>query len=263
MINKFSVLYVGQIDLENIGIDGTPADERNYPNERLIEALDNSTRLARLLDELGFYAMWTAEHHFQTEGYECLPNLILLSTYLAAQTRRLKLGCAFNIVPMWHPLRLAEDFAMADILTGGRVIFGVGRGYHSREVETFGAPVIDNDANKELFEEQMEVIFKAFNEESFSHHGKHYTIPPQVPYRGYELKEITMVPRPIHRPVEVWQPIASGRSLDYIASKGIKAMVALTGEKLVDSMFHSYRDLSAKYGRDLQLGEDMCLSVGF
>ncbi len=263
MINKFSVLYVGQIDLENIGIDGTPADERNYPNERLIEALDNSTRLARLLDALGFYAMWTAEHHFQTEGYECLPNLILLSTYLAAQTRRLKLGCAFNIVPMWHPLRLAEDFAMADILTGGRVIFGVGRGYHSREVETFGAPVIDNDANKELFEEQMEVIFKAFNEESFSHHGKHYTIPPQVPYRGYELKEITMVPRPIHRPVEVWQPIASGRSLDYIASKGIKAMVALTGEKLVDSMFHSYRDLSAKYGRDLQLGEDMCLSVGF
>ena len=63
---------------------------------------------------------------------------------------------------------------MADVLTGGRLIFGVGRGYHSREVETFGAPVIDNDANKELFEEQMEIIFKAFNEESFSHKGKHY-----------------------------------------------------------------------------------------
>ena len=263
MINKFSVLYVGQIDLENIGREGTPADERRYPNERLVEALDNATQLAKLLDERGFYALWTAEHHFQREGYECLPNLILLGTYLATQTRMLKFGCAFNIVPMWHPLRLAEDYAMADILTGGRVIFGVGRGYHSREVETFGAPVIDNDANKELFEEQMEVIIKAFNEESFSHQGKHYTIPAQVPYRGYDLKDVTLVPRPIHRPVEIWQPIASGRTLEYIASKGFKAMVALTGEKLVDSLFHSYRDLSAKYGRNLQLGEDMALSVGF
>ena len=67
----------------------------------------------------------------------------MLSTHLAAKTKHLKFGCGFNIVPMWHPLRLAEDYAMADILTGGRMIFGVGRGYHSREVETFGAPVID------------------------------------------------------------------------------------------------------------------------
>ncbi len=263
MIIKFSTLYVGHIDLENIGRDGTPSNDRTYPNERLVEALGYSVQLAKLMDDLGYYAMWTAEHHFQREGYECLPNLILLSTYLAAQTKALKFGCAFNIVPMWHPLRLAEDFAMADILTGGRVIFGVGRGYHSREVETFGTPVIDNNANFELFQEQMEIILKAFNEESFSHHGKHYDIPPKVPYRGYELNDITLVPRPIHRPVEIWQPIASGRSMDYIASKGFKAMVALTGEKLVDKMFHDYQDLSAKYGRNLRLGEDMALGVGF
>ena len=133
-------------------------------------------------------------------GVRGIPNLILLGTYLATQTERLKFGCAFNVVPMWHPIRLAEDFAMADILTGGRVIFGVGRGYHTREVETFGAPMLDNDANKEFFEEQMEIILKCFNEESFSYQGKHYTIPAPVPYRGYDLKEITVVPRPIHRP---------------------------------------------------------------
>ena len=263
MIDKFSALYIGHIELENMGRDGTPTEARRYPNERLVEAIDYATQLARTMDDLGYYAMWTAEHHFQHEGYECLPNLILLSTWLASQTRSLKFGCAFNIVPMWHPLRLAEDFAMADILTKGRVIFGVGRGYHSREVETFGAPVIDNEANRELFEEQMEVIFKAFNEESFSHQGKHYTIPAQVPYRGYDLREITLVPRPIHRPVEIWQPIASGRTIEYIASKGIKAMVALTGEKLVDQLVHSYRDLAAKHGRRLKLGEDMALGVGF
>ena len=263
MIDKFSVLYVGQIELDNIGSDGTPANERKYPNERVIEALDHATNLAKLLDDLGFYALWTAEHHFQREGYECFPNLILLGTYLATQTRSLKFGCAFNIVPQWHPLRLAEDYAMADILTGGRVIFGVGRGYQSREVETFGAPVIDNDANKELFEEQMEIILKAFNEDSFSHQGKHYTIPARVPFRGYDVEEITLVPRPVNRPVEIWQPIASGRTLEYVASKGIKAMVALTGEKLRDELIHSYRDLSAKYGRNLQLGEDMALGIAF
>ena len=263
MIKRFSVLYVGQIDLDNVGANGTPADERRYPNNQLIQAYDHSVALAKHMDELGYYCMWTAEHHFQREGYECLPNLILLGVHLAGLTKRLKFGAAFNIVPMWHPLRLAEDFAMGDVLTGGRLVFGVGRGYHSREVETFGAPVIDNDANKELFEEQMEIIFKAFNEESFSHHGKHYTIPPEVPYRGYQLKDITLVPRPVNLPVEIWQPIASGRTLDYIARRGIKGMVALTGEVLVERLFRSYQDSAAQAGRQLALGQDMGLGIGF
>ena len=263
MIDKFSVLYVGQIELDNIGLGGTPADERRYPNERLTEGLANAEKLAVLLDDLGFYAMWTAEHHFQREGYECLPNLILLGTHLAGKTKDLKFGCAFNIAPMWHPLRLAEDYAMADFLTGGRIIFGVGRGYHSREVETFGAPVIDNDANRELFEEQIEIIFKAFNEESFSHDGKHYQLPARVPYRGYDLEDITLVPRPSHHPVEIWQPIASGKTLEWMASKGIKAMVGLTGEMLVDRLFRDYQGYAAKHGRDLALGEGLALNVGF
>jgi len=164
---------------------------------------------------------------------------------------------------MWHPLRLAEDFAMADVMTGGRLIVGVGRGYHSREVETFGSPVIDNDANKELFEEQMEIIFKAFNEDSFSHKGKHYTIPADVPYRGYQLKDITLVPRPLNRPVEIWQPIASGRTLEYIAQKGIKGMVALTGELLVEQLLRTYQEIAGKAGRQLALGQDMAVGFGF
>jgi alkanesulfonate monooxygenase SsuD/methylene tetrahydromethanopterin reductase-like flavin-dependent oxidoreductase (luciferase family) len=263
MIKHFSVLYVGQIGLENVGRDGTPADERRYPNERLVECFGMAEEIAGLMDELGFYALWTAEHHFQREGYECLPNLILLGTHLAARTRQLKFGCGFNIVPMWHPLRLAEDFAMADILTGGRIIFGVGRGYHTREVETFGAPMLDNNANKELFEEQLEIILKAFHEESFSHQGKHYTLPPHVPYRGYELQDLTLVPRPVHRPVDIWQPVASGRSLEFMAKHGFKGMLALNGEKLTEQIMHQYQELCARYGRQLTLGENMCLGMGF
>jgi alkanesulfonate monooxygenase SsuD/methylene tetrahydromethanopterin reductase-like flavin-dependent oxidoreductase (luciferase family) len=262
MITKFSALYVGQIELDNVGRDGTPADQRRYSNERLSEAFWTARDIAQTMDELGYYCLWTAEHHFQHEGYEVFPNLIMLSTWLATQTKRLKFGCAFNILPMWHPIRLAEDYAMADIVTGGRVIMGVGRGYHTREVETFGAPMLDNAANQELFEEQMEVLLKCFNEESFSHHGKHYDIPPAVSYRGYELREITCVPRPIHRPVEIWQPIASGKTLEYIATRGIKGMVTLNGEPLVDTIFHTYRGAAARAGRQLTLGEDLCWGVG-
>jgi alkanesulfonate monooxygenase SsuD/methylene tetrahydromethanopterin reductase-like flavin-dependent oxidoreductase (luciferase family) len=86
---------------------------------------------------------WMAEHHFQPEGTELIPNLLMMAMHLCGVTKKLNIGCGFNIVPMWHPLRLAEDYAMADILTGVRVIFGVGRGYHTREVETFGNPLID------------------------------------------------------------------------------------------------------------------------
>ena len=145
MINKFHVLYVGQIELDNVGLNGTPANERRYSDERLREVFFTARDVAQTMDELGYDVLWTAEHHFQREGYEVFPNLIQLGLWLATQTKRLKFGCGFNVLPMWHPIRLAEDYAMADIVTDGRVIMGVGRGYHTREVETFGAPLLDAD----------------------------------------------------------------------------------------------------------------------
>ena len=155
MIKRFHALYVGQIDLDNIGLNGTPANDRRYSNERLSEVFETSRRVAQVMDELGYYCFWAAEHHFQHEGYECIPNLIQWGLWLATQTKRLKFGCGFNILPMWHPIRLAEDYAMADIVTDGRVIMGVGRGYHTREVETLGGPLLDTDANREIFEEGL------------------------------------------------------------------------------------------------------------
>jgi alkanesulfonate monooxygenase SsuD/methylene tetrahydromethanopterin reductase-like flavin-dependent oxidoreductase (luciferase family) len=261
MIRRFSTLYVGHIELEQCGLSGIPADSRRYPNPRLTEVFDTATALARATDALGYDTLWLAEHHFQHEGYECIPNIPLLAVDLAHRTERVKIGCAFNIVPTWHPLRLAEDYATADILTGGRVVFGVGRGYHSREVETFGSPMLDGEANRALFEEQVEIMLKAFREESFSHQGKHYTLPPEVPYRGYRLKEITLVPRPLRRPVEVWQPIVSGsaRSLDFMARHGIKGVISATAESVVQRWLQDYQAAAGRHGRVLQLGEDVIL----
>ena len=217
MITKFDTLYAGHVDMDDVGYAGTPVNDRVFSNAHLATAFDKAEAIATLVDRLGFDTFWMAEHHFQPEGYECIPNLLLFNVHLAHLTSNVRLGCAFNIAPMWHPLRLAEDFATADVLTDGRVVFGVGRGYHTREVETFGAPLLDQDANRELFEEQVEVIFKAFNESSFSHHGKYYDLPADVPYRGYQLKDMTLVPRPKHLPVECWQPIQGGTQRAWIS----------------------------------------------
>lgn len=262
MIKRFHALYVGQIDLDNVGLNGMPANERRYSNERLSEVSETSRRVAQVMDELGYYCFWAAEHHFQHEGYECIPNLIQWGLWLATQTRRLKFGCGFNILPMWHPIRLAEDYAMADIVTDGRVVLGVGRGYHTREVETFGAPLLDAEANREIFEEGLDLMLKCFNEESFSHQGKYFTCPPGVPYRGYDLKQITMVPRPKHLPVEMFMPIASGRTIDLMARKGLKAMVTLNGEKILDDVVQAFHQACLKHGRNVQPGQDMIWGAG-
>jgi alkanesulfonate monooxygenase SsuD/methylene tetrahydromethanopterin reductase-like flavin-dependent oxidoreductase (luciferase family) len=264
MLKYFSVLYAGHIlEGDGIGFGGVPANDRRYTDAQFVRAFQISADLAQHMESLGYDILWLAEHHFQREGYECIPNVLLLSLWLAQQTKRLKFGCAFNVLPMWHPLRLAEDYAMVDILTNGRVIFGMGRGYHTREVETFGAPMLDNEVNRELFEEQFEVLMKAFNEASFAHTGKHYTLPPDVPYRGYQLREITLVPRPLHRPVEVWQPIVSGtpRAFDFMARHGIKGAILGTATEYVERWVHQYREANASYGRQLQLGENLTLGL--
>jgi alkanesulfonate monooxygenase SsuD/methylene tetrahydromethanopterin reductase-like flavin-dependent oxidoreductase (luciferase family) len=265
MITRFGTLYAGQAELEDMGFDGPATNDRWYDNDHLIEVFETAELLAKSMDRLGFDTLWLAEHHFQREGYECIPNILMLSVHLAHLTEKLRFGCGFNVAPMWHPLRLAEDYALADILTKGRVRFGVGRGYHTREVETFGAPMRDGNANRDLFEEQLEVIVKAFNQRSFSHQGPNYTLPPKVPYRGYELSELTLVPQPVTRPVEIWQPIvsASERGLDFMVTHGISGVVGggAASTLLANSVVDGWRDALARHGRQTELGTGLIIGL--
>ena len=267
MITKFGTLFAGHVDLQDIGFDGPPVNERWLSDEHLATVFDKAQAIAQLMDRTGYETFWLAEHHFQREGYECIPNLLMLGVHLAHVTQRIKIGCGFNITPMWHPLRLAEDFATADILTGGRIVFGVGRGYHTREVEVFGSPLLDRDANREMFEEQVDIIFKSFNEPSFSHHGKYYNIPPKVPYRGYELEQVTLVPRPKNLPVECWQPIvsASERGLNFMAKHGIKGMIGsgAAAGGAAEKVIHTWQQVQANHGREIPLGSDLIIGFSF
>ena len=267
MITKFDSLFAGHVDMGNVGYGGIAVNDRRFPNEHLVTVFAKAQAMAQLMDRLDYSTFWMAEHHFQHEGYECIPNVLMTAVHLAHLTKHIHIGCGFNITPMWHPLRLAEDFATADIITGGRVTFGVGRGYHTREVETFGSPLLDQGANRELFEEQVEIIFKAFNEESFSHQGKYYTLPPEIPYRGYTLQQLTLVPRPLRRPVECWQPIQGGtpRAMDFMAKHGIQGVVG--GGSAEGGAMHrvvlAWQEAHARLGQHLELGERLCFGFHF
>ena len=267
MIEGFGSLYAGHVDFAKVGFESPSLNERWLPEEQLNSVYKKAENIAKIMDENGFDVFWMAEHHFQREGYECIPNVMLFSVHLAHLTENIKIGCGFNVAPMWHPLRMAEDYATADILTGGRVVFGVGRGYHTREVESFGSPMIDSNANRELFEEQVEIILKAFYQKSFRHDGKNYVIPPEVPYRGYLLQEITLVPRPVTRPVECWQPIvsASERGLSFMAKHKIKGIIgggAAPGGAS-DKVIRQWQNTQRNHGMETELGENLCVGFSF
>lgn len=265
MIKRFGSLFAGHIDLGDLGQDATPANERRYSNDELAGVFQKAEDMAVAMDRLGYDSFWMAEHHFQHEGYECIPNLPLFFVHLAHVTEKLRFGCGFNVAPMWHPIRLAEDFAAADILTKGRCIFGVARGYHTREVESLGGVLLDRDANRDLFEEQVEIIMKAFRQESFSHSGKAYQLPAKVPYRGYEVEEVTVVPRPVNQPVECWQPIVSAnpRGLDFMAKHGMKGIVGGGSALMAERPIIAFKEAYARVGQELALGQNLSLGLNF
>src|SRR5436309_3516870 len=121
-------------------------------------------------------------------------------------------------------------------------------------------------ANLELFEEGVDIIFRSFKEERFSHKGKNYTLPPEVPYRGYTLKELTLVPRPTHA-VECWQPIQSGsdRAFDFMAKYGICGVIGGGSAEggAVDRHIQGLQAAYARRGIKLELGERLALGYQF
>lgn len=255
--------FYGTVPMHDAGNAGPLPHDRRYSTPDVVACYANLLHWAGTAERLGYDTMWFTEHHFQHEGYEVIPNQILLGLYLAARTERMRFGQMFNVVPQWHPLRLAEDFAMADLLSGGRMVFGVGRGTVPRESQTLGAVVASGDnamsaeadrVNRELFEEAMEVIELAWERERFSYAGRHFTLPPPgIPDRGATVEHLTLVPRPARR-VEVFQAVSSPATLEYVARKGyVGVFAAQPIDRLVRS-WERFGDAAAEAGRDLGRG---------
>ena len=167
----------GGVEFSDAGAGPPAPTDRRYSSKEVWRATERIIDAGVVCDRLGFDSFWLTEHHFQYEGYEVVPNGILVGTILAERTERIRIGMAFNIVPQWHPLRLAEDFATLHNVSGGRGILGVGRGTVPREAETLGTRIgsFDNpdkaaadELNRRQFDEAMEVIRLALDNDSFS-----------------------------------------------------------------------------------------------
>ena len=256
--------------MPDAGYGGPEPVDRRYDNPDFIACYDNLTAWAKTMDRLGYDTMWLTEHHFQYEGYEVTPNLILFGLHLAKETERLRLGQMFNVVPQWHPLRLAEDAAMMQILTGNRMQFGVGRGTVPREAQSLGGVVASGDnemsaeldrINREIFEESMEIIKAAWTNERFSYTGKHFVLPPPgIPDRGSTVKDLTLVPKPI-APIDVYQAVTSPPTFDYAARARHHAVLPSRGIEGTKAGWDMFAEKAAANGWELGHGEGRCLAL--
>src|SRR3712207_6205192 len=131
-------------------------------------------------ERLGFAGVWLSEHHFVDDGY--LPSPLVVAAALAARTQRIKIGTNVLLLPMHHPLRVAEDAAVADLVSGGRFVLGVGQGYVQHEFEALG---FNRKNRPSLFEEGVEVIRRAWEEGCTEYEGKRWL-----------FKDLPFAPRP-------------------------------------------------------------------
>ena len=181
-----------------------------------VGATENFLTQCEYADELGYDSVWLAEQRFFPE-YSCSPAPELLAAALSQRTRRIRIGFAVLLLPYHHPIHTAGKIATLDILTRGRVDFGLGRGVQRVEGEVLG---VSMDDSREIFAEHLEVVLKAWTQEKFTHRGVHYPDIPET-LRDARGHEISIIPKPVQKPYPpVWIAAVSSDTPDMIGKMG-------------------------------------------
>jgi alkanesulfonate monooxygenase SsuD/methylene tetrahydromethanopterin reductase-like flavin-dependent oxidoreductase (luciferase family) len=184
----------------------------SWPERRVELATVYARALDRIeiMDRAGYDAVWLAEHHFS--GFSVCPSVHMVGTLAAARTRRLRIGTGVSLAPFYHPLRLAEEVALLDLLSGGRVNWGAGRGFARVEFEAFGVPPEESAAR---FRETVEIVLRAWTDERLSFSGEHFR------FDGIEV-----LPKPMQRPhPPVWLAASSDSAIDWAAGRGFSILM--------------------------------------
>jgi alkanesulfonate monooxygenase SsuD/methylene tetrahydromethanopterin reductase-like flavin-dependent oxidoreductase (luciferase family) len=193
----------GYFTLSDNHYENNPRTANTFVSDIAAEAL--------CADQLGMHSAWIGEHHFNSLGVLSCPDLVL--SYIAARTKHIRLAPAVAVTPLHHPIRVAEQWATLDLLSGGRVDFAAGRGYDRREYAPFH---IDFKDNQSIFEEGLEVIQKLWAADGrISHHGKRY-----------RFDDVRITPKPIQNPVPVYIASFSKPSIELAARLGCGLIVA-------------------------------------
>jgi alkanesulfonate monooxygenase SsuD/methylene tetrahydromethanopterin reductase-like flavin-dependent oxidoreductase (luciferase family) len=173
------------------------------------EIYARGVEIAQAAEHLGFRNMWLAEHHFSTYGYLSRP--LQVATYIAAKTEHLRVGTAVIVVPLHHPLVIAEEIATADLLSGGRLDVGLGRGYQRYEFERLGMDLADSRLR---WEESVDIILQAFKGQPFTYEGRFFKIP-----------ETTVFPQPLQQPhPRMWITAQSPESVEAAVRRGFNVL---------------------------------------
>jgi alkanesulfonate monooxygenase SsuD/methylene tetrahydromethanopterin reductase-like flavin-dependent oxidoreductase (luciferase family) len=202
-------------------------------HEVLREAIEQTV----LAERLGFDGCWLAEHHFS--DYGIVGHLPTMAAALAQVTERLRIGLAVAVLPLAHPLRLAEELALVDVLSGGRLDVGVGRGYQPQEFAHFGVPFEEASAR---FAEVLDVMRLAWTQEGFSYQG-----------RFYSFDSVTVFPRPLQQPhPPVLHAAVSSATFAQVGQLGVPILTSpnFTPIELVRDNFAIYRQALADGGHD-------------
>jgi alkanesulfonate monooxygenase SsuD/methylene tetrahydromethanopterin reductase-like flavin-dependent oxidoreductase (luciferase family) len=182
-------------------------------------------------ERLGFTGVWLSEHHFVDDGY--LPSPLVVAAAIAARTRTMTIGTNILLLPMHHPLRVAEDAAVVDLLSGGRFVLGVGQGYVQHEFEALGF----NRRNRpSLFEEGIEIIRQALTEGRTGYEGKRWNLP-----------DLPFEPRPSRK-----LPIYAGAFVDPAIDRAARladGFLASAGGGAFGETYRKVRDALARHGR--------------
>jgi len=169
------------------------------------------TAEALYADQIGMHSAWIGEHHFNSLGVLSCPDLVL--AYIAARTKHIRLAPAVTVLPLHHPIRVAEQWASIDLLSNGRVDFAAGRGYDKREYLPFHVSFEDNQS---IFEEGLEVVRRLWAaEERISHHGRHYS-----------FDDVRITPKPVQKPIPTYVASFSKLSIELAARLGCGLIVA-------------------------------------
>ncbi|HJU12681.1 MAG TPA: LLM class flavin-dependent oxidoreductase [Candidatus Binataceae bacterium] len=206
------------------------------------EAIRYSETIEQLVlaDQLGFDIGWLAELHF-FRPFSIMPSPLYVAVAAAQRTRRIRFGTGVILVPFHHPLRIAEETAVADILTGGRLDVGVGRGTIALHFQGFG---VSRDESRERFEEGLNVILKAWTSDRFEHNGHYFSFP-----------ETALAPKPFQKPHPPLRIAAnSPETAEFAGLHNYDVMVASPINPMPGFFEHvrKYRDALTRAGRTTQ-----------
>jgi alkanesulfonate monooxygenase SsuD/methylene tetrahydromethanopterin reductase-like flavin-dependent oxidoreductase (luciferase family) len=275
LLSKLITLIRGVILLK-FGIFANLSARGRY-NE-IDKVLDEAREVAIYCDNAGYDSIWYSEHHFGHEGNELIPNPLMMGADIAARTKNIRIGQAANVITFWHPLRLAEDIALLDQLSKGRIEVGLARGLYEREGANLSKVSNPRDKqNRVLFEETFEILRKALSNRFFSHKGEFYEFPPEglkwehpfshkssefMDMEKGEINKISVMPPPYKKSLpRFWQTVDTPPSIIRAAELGINAIFWMPTVKELKKRFELYREHASKaQGRDVPLGEGIALN---